>query len=72
MLVLLPMLSVGDNFRRKFQVYGAPVTGHTRVERLVIEIEPETESVPIVRNRSVEVVDQKLRGDPGHLHSAIA
>jgi predicted nucleic acid-binding protein len=69
MLVLFPVRSVGDEFLCLFKVYRESVTCDARIERLVLEIELEAEAVTIVRNRSVEIVDEKLRGDPGNLRS---
>ncbi len=43
-------------------MYGEAVSGDARVERLIPEIEFETELVTVVGNRSVKVIHQKLRG----------
>src|SRR5262249_2092141 len=43
---------------------------HAGVERFVDEIDLEAEPVTVERNRSIEVVDEELRGDPGDHCSA--
>ena len=67
MLVLFPVRSLGRQFRRLLQVYRESITLDAGVERLIHKIELETEPVTIVRNRSIKVVDEKLRGNPGNL-----
>ena len=69
MLVLFPVRPVGGQSRRMLEVYRESVTPDARIERLILEIELEAEPVTIVRNRSIKIVNKKLRGDPGNLRS---
>jgi hypothetical protein len=69
MLVLFAVRSVSGQFRRMLEVYRESVTSDAGIERLVFEIELEAEPVTIVRNRSIKIVHEKLRGDPGNLPS---
>src|SRR5258708_2989600 len=69
MLVLFPVRPVGSQFRRMLEVDRASVTPDARIERLILKIELEAELVTIVRNGSIKIVDEKLRGDPRNLRS---
>jgi hypothetical protein len=69
MLVLFPVRSVSGQFRRMLEVYRESVTADGRIERLIREIELEAKPVTVVRNRSIKVVDEKLRGDPSNLRA---
>ena len=70
-LVLFAVRPVGRQFRRVLQVDRESITTDAGVERLIFEVEREAEPVPIVRNRSIEVVDEKLRGNPDNLRSTV-
>src|SRR5262249_28407275 len=69
-LVLFAMCPLGGQFGRELEVYREAVAAHAGVERFVDEIDLEAEPVTVERNRSIEVVDEELRGDPGDHCSA--
>src|SRR5262249_21674315 len=68
--VLFAMCPLGGQFGRELEVYREAVAAHAGVERFVDEIDLEAEPVMVERNRSIEVVDEELRGDPGDHCSA--
>ena len=49
-----------------FEVYGKSVPADPHIKRLIVEIDLETKTVAVVRDRLVEIVHEKLRNDPGH------
>jgi hypothetical protein len=65
MFVLFPERPVRRQGLRMLEVYRESVTTDRGIERLVGEIELEPEPVAIVRRRTIEIVDEELRGDPG-------
>lgn len=69
MLVLFAVRPLGGQFHRKLEVYRESVTADASIERLILETELEAEPVTIVRNRSIEIVDEKLRCDSSNLRS---
>src|SRR2546421_207317 len=70
MLVLFAVCPLAVQFRPMLEVDRESITPDGRIERLILEIELETEPVAIVRNRSIKIVDKKLRGDPGNLRGS--
>src|SRR5205085_12255290 len=69
MLVLFAVRPVRGQFRRMLEVDRESVPSDGRIERLILEIKLKAEPVTIVSNRSIQIVDQKLRSDPGNLRS---
>src|SRR5262245_52766546 len=67
MLVVLPVHPVGDELLCLFKVDGISIADDARIRRFVLEIEVEAEFVAIVRYRSVEIVDEKLRNNAANL-----
>src|SRR5262249_42353496 len=71
MFVLFPVFSVRGQFRRMLEMDCESVTADARVERLILKIELEAKLVTVVRNRSVKIIDEKLRGYPGKVRSTM-
>src|SRR5215472_17899516 len=72
MFILLPVFSVSTQFRRMLEMDRESVARDGRVERLIREIELEAQLVTVVPNRPVKIVDEKLRGYPGQVRSAVS
>src|SRR5262249_586533 len=62
MFVLFPVFSVRGQFRRMLEMYRESVAPDARIERLILKIELEAKLVTVLRNRSVKIIDEKLRG----------
>src|ERR1700722_7026763 len=69
MFVQFAVLSVGGEFWRMLQVNREAVTRYARVEGLLFKIQLEAEIVAVVGNRPPQIIDEKLRGDPGDARS---
>src|SRR5438552_3398511 len=67
MFMLLAMRPVGDRLRRAFEMNRETVAANACVERLVVEVQVESELLAVIRDCGVKVVHQKLRCDPGKL-----
>src|SRR5439155_26740063 len=63
MLMPLPMCPVGERFRRALQMNREAVTTDAGIERLVAKVQLESKLSAVIRNRGIEIVDQKLRCD---------
>src|ERR1700704_6057168 len=63
MSMLLAVCSVADRFGSTFEMNRKAVAAHAGIERLVTEVQVESKLVAVVRNCSVEIVNQKLRRD---------
>src|SRR6185295_1383738 len=67
MFMLLAMRPVGDRLRRAFEMNSKPVTTDAGIERLVAEVQVESELLLVIRDCSVKIIHQKLRCDLGKL-----
>jgi hypothetical protein len=70
--VLVAVFSVRRQFGRTLEMYRESVTPVGRMERLIREIELEAKPVAVIRNRSVEIIDEKLRGYPSNVVSRVS
>src|SRR5262249_18250588 len=71
MFVLFPVFSVRRQFRRLLEMYRESVTADARIERLILKIELEAKLVTVVHNRSINIIDEKLRGYPSKVRSTV-
>ena len=69
MLVLFPVRPVVGEIRAVLEVYRESVTADAGIKRLIRKIDFEAKPVTILRNRSIEILDKKLRSDPRNLGS---
>jgi hypothetical protein len=69
MFMLLAMRPVGDRLRRAFEMNRETVATNAGVERLVAEVQVESELPAVIRDCRVKIVHQKLRCDPGEFCS---
>src|SRR5579864_2157705 len=66
MFVLFAVCSVRGQFRRALEVDSEPVARDAGVKRLVLERERKAKPVTIPGYGPVQIVDEKLRRDPGN------
>src|SRR5262245_31134704 len=63
----LPVFAIGERFRRALEMNRTAVTTDAGIEVLVAEVQLESKPFTVIRNRSIEVIDQKLRCDSREL-----
>ena len=63
MFMLLAMRPVSDRLRRAFEMNSKTVTTDAGIERLVAEVQVESELLLVIRDCSLKIVYQKLRCD---------
>jgi sulfur carrier protein ThiS len=61
MFIPFPMCPIGKRFRRTLEMNREAVTTDAGIEGLVAKVQLESKPCAVIRNRRIEIVNQKLR-----------